>query len=187
MPRLSSVPYLPAQCTGGPFGRGLPIGLVLHRTEGNYAHILQTMTQGPNPKQKSVHFMVGKRDGEVIQMVDTNMVAYHVGPGANQIYLGIEFESIKAQDGIHGQDPLTNQDPLTEWQFAKGREIVDWICRTHGIRKVGPPSAREWTKCGGRWHGVLGHADVAKGGYFHTDHGDQLMDRDYILLNVWLV
>ena len=46
--------------------------------------------------------MVGKREGQVTQMVDTRAIAHHAGPGANQIYLGIESESIPAQEGVKG-------------------------------------------------------------------------------------
>jgi hypothetical protein len=36
MARMNSVPFTQAHYTRGPFGAGLPIGLVLHRTGASY-------------------------------------------------------------------------------------------------------------------------------------------------------
>ena len=185
MARMPDMTFTQANRVGGPFAAGMPIGLVLHRTESPYNQVLRTMTQGPNPRGKSAHFLVGKQDSQVVQLVDTNTVAHHVGPGANQLYLGIEFESITARLGIHGQDPLTNLDNLTPFQIDIGRDIVNWICRMHNIPKNGPPTSQQWANCGGRWNGILGHADVSRGGFFHTDHGDELQFLDYIALEIW--
>jgi hypothetical protein len=113
----------------------------------------------------------------VAQLVDTSTTANHVGPVANDLYLGIEFESIPG--------PAANLDNLWPHQIDIGRDIVDWICRTHGIPKRGPPTAVQWTNCHGRWHGILGHADVSRGHFFHTTHRDTVQFIDYIALNVW--
>jgi len=185
MARMGSIDFKQASLTGGPFGRGNPIGLVLHRTEASYSHLLQAWTRGPNPRHASSHFLVGKQDGQVVQLVDTSTIANHSGPGANQLYLGIEFESIPARSGIRGQDPLVIKDEFTPFQISIGQDIVEWISRTHGIPRIGPPSAVQWRICRGHWNGVLGHADVSRGGYFPTDHGDTLQFIDFIALSVW--
>jgi hypothetical protein len=145
------------------------------------------MAYGPNPNHKSSHVLIGKRDGEVVQLVDTSDIAHHVGPAANDIYLGIEFESKPARPWIKGQDPLTNQDELTPFQASVGLEILTWLSSFHSIPRMGPPKKSQWMNCKGRWHGVLGHADVASGGFYKTDHGDELMFIDYITLDVWPV
>lgn len=185
MARMGSVPFMQANRVGGAFGRNLPIGLILHRTEASYDHLYNAWVNGPNRRGTSAHFLVGKEESQVVQLVDTGTVANHAGHGANQIYLGVEFESIAARPGVAGQDPLTNLDELTPFQIDIGRDIVDWICRTHNIPKKGPPTAIQWRNCRGRWNGILGHADVSKGGFFHTDHGDELQFIDYIALSVW--
>lgn len=63
--------------------------------------------------------------------------------------------------------------------------MIGWICTTHGIPKIGSPSHRQWIQNRGIWRGVLGHANIADGGFYQTDHGDTLFRRDFILLVVW--
>jgi len=181
MPVYPGVLYQPSRAAAQPFSLGNPIGLVLHRTEGHWAHVLQSFSKGP----KSAHFLVGKQDGQVVQLVDTAFKAQHAGPGANDLYLGIEFESIPARTGYPGQDPRVIRDELTPFQASIGAELVAWIARTHKIPLIGPPDIRQWLKCKGRWNGVLGHANLATGGFFHTTHGDTLQFIDFIVLNVW--
>ena len=38
---------------------------------------------------KSAHFLIGKVPGNAVQLIDTGVVAYHVGPGANALFVGI--------------------------------------------------------------------------------------------------
>jgi N-acetylmuramoyl-L-alanine amidase-like protein len=185
MARMSGIDFKQALNIRGAFGRGNPIGLVLHRTEASYTHLLNAWTIGPNNRGTSAHFLVGKEDGQVTQLVDTSTIANHAGRGANDIFLGVEFESIPARPGIRGQDPLVIQDSFTPFQISIGNDIVDWISRTHNIPKVGPPSHVQWRQCRGHWHGVMGHADVSRGGFFHTNHGDTLQFIDFIALSVW--
>jgi hypothetical protein len=164
----------------GPWVR-IPPSPPVNESRGGYQPDLRGFTRGP----KAPHFLVGKHTGEVAQLVDTTFSAAHVGPIANNLYLGIEFESIPATPGARGQDPKTIADELTPFQTYQGRDIVDWLCKTHGIPKIGPPTHAQWMQCGGRWRGVLGHANVADGGFFRTDHGDTLIFVDFIALSVW--
>jgi len=179
---MPGIDYQPAHNPGGRFAHGNPIGVVLHKTEGGYDHVLQGFLNG----RRNPHFLIGKEELQAVQLVDTDVRANHVGPGANALYIGIEFESIAARRGFeHRQDPNTIADELTPFQISMGRDIVDWICRTHGIPKVGPPSSTAWRVARGHWHGVLGHANVAQGGFFHTDHGDTLLCHDFMALGVF--
>lgn len=180
---MPGIPYRRSAATGATFAKGNPVGLVLHRTEAGYDHCLRSFVAGG--KGKAAHFLVGKKEGQVAQLVDTGNQAGHVGPGANALYLGIEFESIAARSGVKGQDPNVISDELTPYQVDIGRQIIDWVCRTHGIPKLGPPKSADWRKCKGRWNGVLGHANLAEGGFFSTDHGDTLVFFDFIALSVW--
>jgi hypothetical protein len=74
--------------------------------------------------------------------------------------------------------------PFTDAQH-RFVDVIDWICRAHGIPKLGPPSATAWRIARGHWHGVLGHANVAQGGFFHTDHGDTLLFYDFMALGIF--
>jgi len=178
MPLIPDIPFARSRVQGARFH---PMGLVLHRTEAGYTHCLQGFQAGP----KCPHFLIGKNSGQVVQLIDTAFAGAHVGPGANNLYLGIEFESIPARRGVRGQDPLVNKDPLTPFQASIGQDIVRWISATHGIPRVGPPTSAQWRACHGHWHGVLGHANVAEGNFFRTDHGDTLEFMDFVVLAVW--
>ena len=181
MPIMPGIQFIRSVAQGLPFKLGNPIGIVLHRTEAGYNHLLNSFQSGP----KVSHFLIGKKDGQAVQFVDSKHKAAHVGPGANALYIGVEFESIPARSGYKGQDPLVILDDLTPFQINIGRDVIEWICRTHFIPKVGPPSSAAWRKCKGHWRGVLGHANVAEGSFFHTDHGDTLQAKDFIALGVW--
>jgi hypothetical protein len=184
MARMSQIPFAQARSTHGRFAAGCPVGLVLHRTEGHYDNILHAWTVGPNPDQTSAHFLVGKNEYQVVQLVDTNTVANHVRNDANPFYLGIEFESIGTAVR-HRQDPATNRDPLTPYQYDIGRSIVNWICQLHGIPKVGPPTRDEMRACRGRWNGVLSHYDIARSGLFRSTHEDEIQFADYMGFGIW--
>src|SRR5215203_1881509 len=110
MAKLPGINFVQARHIGSRFSAGNPVGLVLHRTVGGYAGIFESFRSGN--KVKSAHFLIGKNEGEVAQMADTDTIAYHVG-NANSFYLGIEFESCDNRPGYEGKfDPLNNADPL---------------------------------------------------------------------------
>lgn len=68
--------------------------------------------------------MIGKDTGNVVQFVDTDYIAQHVGPRANEIFIGIEFESILARPQFkNSTDPPVNVDPLTPFQIQTGRGL----------------------------------------------------------------
>jgi N-acetyl-anhydromuramyl-L-alanine amidase AmpD len=162
---------------GGPFHKPNPIGIVCHRTEGAFGHVFSGFLNGP----KSVHFLIGKTPGNAVQLVDTAKVAYHVGRGANALFIGIEFESIAARRGFeHRTDPLVNADPLTPFQRDMGRAVINWLCKTHNIPRQGPPSHAQMAACHGRYAGLMNHASLNR--FFATDHGDALRMEDWAAL-----
>lgn len=187
---MPGVQFTPSRAHRGPFTRGNPIGLVLHRTEEKWADTLRDFQAGP----VTSHFLIGKQEGQIVQLVDTSQSAMHVG-SASSLYLGIEFESITGRKHVRGgQDPRVILDDLTPFQASIGCDVVDWICRNHAIPKVGPPSPAEWRNCLGHWHGVLGHDNLWQRGFFYAikrgrrvseDHGDTLQFLDFISLGVW--
>ena len=177
MPIMPGITVEATRHHGGGFHRPDPIGIVCHRTECSFDRARSGFTRGP----KSVHFLIGKVPGNAVQLVDTSMVAYHVGPGANALFVGIEFESIAARSGYeHRTDPLVNADPLTAYQLDLGRVVINWICKMHNIPKKGPPSRAEMIACRGRYNGLMNHASL--NGFFATDHGDALRMQDWSAL-----
>jgi len=195
MAKMPSVTFVQANTAVRRFS-SRPIGLVLHRTEGHYANFLAKVgspNPAMNPEKHSAHFIIGKNPGEVTQMVDTDFIANHAKDDANVIYLGIEFESIpdtRPKRLQHGQDPATNADWLTPFQASAGWDVVEWVCRTHGIPKHGPPTRAQMRACNGRWQGVLSHNDLseardtAHAKLFRTTHGDELEFLSFMMLGI---
>src|SRR5439155_21410235 len=117
MPIMPGITVEATRHHGGGFHRPNPIGIVCHRTECSFDRARSGFVRGP----KSVHFLIVKVPGNAAQLIDTSVVAYHVGPGANALFVGIEFESVAARPGYeHRTDPLVNGDPLTAYQLDMG-------------------------------------------------------------------
>lgn len=174
---MSGIYLAPTAHDGGRFTRPAPIGIVCHRTECPFDQARAGFQRGP----KSIHFLIGKTPGNVAQIVDTGRIAYHVGPKANNLFLGIEFESRTAGKAFaHSTDPAVNADPLTLYQLDLGREIINWLCKTHNIPKNGPPCHSDMVACRGHYRGLMNHASLNK--FFETDHGDALRLDDWAAL-----
>jgi N-acetyl-anhydromuramyl-L-alanine amidase AmpD len=101
--------------------------VVIHITDGG-ANINGTIGWFKNPDQRngrgehitvSAHYVIG-RDGEIVQMVAHNDVAWHAGP-ANGDSIGIEHCA-----NTRGLDP-------TEPQYAASAQLVRWLCETYAI------------------------------------------------------
>jgi hypothetical protein len=177
---MPGITQLQARHQGALFDPPNPIGIVCHRTEGGFNRVLHGFVHG-NRRHVSAHFLIGKLSGYAVQLLDTSIRSNHVGPGANELFIGIEFESIEARRGWeHRQDPLVNADPLTPFQIQTGREVINWSCTVHNIRRKGPPDHAEMVQCQGRFNGLLNHSDLT--GFFHTDHGDGLRAADWAAL-----
>jgi hypothetical protein len=154
---------------GHPFRPPNRIGVVLHRTEAPFDETRQGFVRGP----KCARFLIGKTPGNAVQMANTSRVAGHA-KGANEFFIGIEFESRKARPGYeHRTDPLVNAEKLTPYQLDIGRFVIGWICRTNGIPLRGPPSRQEMVQVQGRYRGLMNHADLV--GFFVTTHGNRLL------------
>ena len=179
---MSAIPFKRASGHTHPYQKPNPIGVVLHKTESSgFQHTLGTFLNGP----LSPHFLIGKKDGEVVQLIDTQFQGKHVEL-ANSLYVGIEFCSVPSRKGYeHKQDPTTIRDELTHFQVSAASDIISWISKTHGIPLVGPPSLNEMRACHGHWHGFCNHADVSAVIRGRGQHGEGLLDIDYIALGIW--
>lgn len=93
--------------------------VVIHITDGG-ANINGTIRWFQDPTaQVSSHYVVGQ-DGEVVQMVANNDVAYHAR-GANSSSIGIEHVA-----NTRGLVP-------TEAQYCASAALVRWLCETYGV------------------------------------------------------
>lgn len=125
------VSWQPSPNHGGPFDEGLPDCIVLHYTGGSSLqssadHLCEPETSA------SAHLVVG-RDGQVIQLVPFDTVAWHAGDssyagrhGYNRYAIGIEMDNA---------GPLTrNGNHYTAWfgrQYAR-EEVVEAVHRNGG-------------------------------------------------------
>lgn len=107
---LPSVPHDPT-----PYPTGIwmaPSGPLGHRTIGSWPGDYSVLTRGLVP---SVHLLIGQDEGEWVQFMAADMVAYGAA-GANMRKVHFEFS---------GQ----NGEPLTDWQWRAGvvclRELYD--------------------------------------------------------------
>lgn len=93
--------------------------VVIHITDGA-ANINGTISWFQNPAaQVSAHYVVGQ-DGEVVQMVMHNDVAWHAGR-ANSDSIGIEHVA-----NTHGLRP-------TAAEYCASAALVRWLCDTYSI------------------------------------------------------
>lgn len=119
------------------------IGVVLHSTLGSYKGALSWLT---SPKsQVSAHYLVGREEGESVQMVKNEDMAWHAGvislpskrfksfakkstysstgyTNPNLYMIGIEFA---AGYDINKDGKVTPDEfSLTEWQYEEGVRII---------------------------------------------------------------
>lgn len=148
--RCPDVPFDPGPSHGGQ----IPTEVICHRTYGAYPGDYGV---GKGSRGSiSFHFLVGKHDGEWVQFVDTEQVAYHA-KGDNVGTIGIEVTG-------------TDADVMTDWQVRALGHICKWISDAHGIPLVKYQGGRTST-----FHGWRDHADVAG-----SDHTDHWTDNDWI-------
>ena len=105
--------------------------VVIHITDGS-KNIDGTISWFKDPKAKvSAHYVVGQ-DGEVVQMVKHNDVAWHAG-GANGDSIGIEHVA----RAPHAWDKLLHKtDPglmPTSTQYCSSAALVNWLCNQFNI------------------------------------------------------
>jgi N-acetyl-anhydromuramyl-L-alanine amidase AmpD len=103
--------------------------IIIHITDGG-ANINGTISWFRNPVREgrpvevSAHYIVG-RDGEVVQMVRENDVAWHAG-SANGESIGIEHN---ARAPGRGKDALYP----TAAQYCSSAALVRWLCARYGV------------------------------------------------------
>jgi len=92
--------------------------VVIHITDGGTTDSNVNMFAAKQPKAKSAHYVVG-RNGEIVQMVRHNDVAFHAHT-ANADSIGIEHVA-------------TMKKMPTDEQYRKSAELVMWLCDEYGI------------------------------------------------------
>lgn len=143
MARCPDVPFDPGPSHGGQS----PTEVICHRTYGSWPG-----DYGVGKGSRggiSFHFLVGTDEGQWVQFVDTNEVAYHAR-GDNTGTIGIEVSG-------------TDGDVMTDWQVRALGHICRWISDTHGIPLVHYQGGRTSTFNGWRDHNQVAGSD-------HTDY-----------------
>ena len=101
--------------------------IVIHITDGG-PDVAKTIAYFKDPKsQCSVHYIIAQ-DGEVIQMVSNNNIAWHAD-GANADSISIDH--VARQSRVRGQsDPGL---PLTKTQLCVSAQLVNILCNQFNI------------------------------------------------------
>ncbi|HEY0405903.1 MAG TPA: N-acetylmuramoyl-L-alanine amidase [Pyrinomonadaceae bacterium] len=140
--------------------------IVIHITDGHKnINGPISMFQTRRPKPSSAHYIVGQ-DGEVVQMVANNDVAYHAH-NASAHSIGIEHVANSGLD----RDPRTHKiimarfDP-TEAEYCASAALVRWLCNQHNI-----PIDRDHIK---------GHSEADQQ-TTHSDCPNAVWDWDYYM------
>ena len=101
--------------------------IVIHCTDGRpHAAPVAAMWQQKG-HGSSAHFVIGQ-DGEVIQAVKLQDIAYHAHL-ANRVSVGIEH-CCRTPRELGKDDPGL---PPTEAQLMAGAQLVAWLCRQAGL------------------------------------------------------
>lgn len=123
------------------------IGFVLHGTLGAFNGAVEWLMTPPEKRpdgsSSSAHYVIGRKDGEVIQLVKNEDVSWHAGfisnpserakkampkktdgtfMNPNQSFIGIEFAW--GYDTDNDGDVDANDKTLTEWQWKTAIEII---------------------------------------------------------------
>jgi len=129
-------------------GSGAPkIGFVLHGTLGSYngsiGWLMTRPEDRPDRTQSSAHYVIGRNEGEVTQLVRNEDISWHAGnisnpssritsllpknpdgtfKNPNTSFIGIEF--VWGYD-MNGDGSITDAErTLTEWQYKCAMEII---------------------------------------------------------------
>lgn len=146
--------FVPAAATNFRAGTGVRTinRIVIHITDGG-RNIDGPISWFQNPQARvSAHYVVGQ-DGEVVQMVHHNDIAYHAN-SANRDSIGIEHVA-----NVHGLMP-------TEAEYSASAALVNWLCNQFNLPMD-------------RTH-VLGHSE-ADPHTTHTDCPNSVWNWDYYM------
>lgn len=117
--------------------------IVLHFTLGSYAGAVSWLMNANRPNRSSSHFVIGRNEGEITQLVKITDIAWHAGiisnpndrakrvmrknldgswVNPNQYTIGIELAAgyDVDQDGV--VEP--NENDITEWQYQVLTELA---------------------------------------------------------------
>lgn len=117
--------------------------VVLHFTLGAYRGAVEWLSNANRPNRSSAHFVIGRNQGEAIQLVKITDIAWHAGAvsnpnerarrvmkknldgtwvNPNQYTIGIEFAAGYDVDQDGAIEP--NENDITEWQYQQITELV---------------------------------------------------------------
>jgi N-acetyl-anhydromuramyl-L-alanine amidase AmpD len=117
--------------------------VVLHFTLGAYAGAVSWLSNANRPNRSSAHFVIGRKEGEIIQLVKISDVAWHAGAisnpnerakrvmrknldgswvNPNQYTIGIELAAGYDVDQDGTVEP--NENDVTEWQYQALVELI---------------------------------------------------------------
>lgn len=117
--------------------------IVLHFTLGAYAGAVSWLSNANRPNRSSAHFVIGRKEGEIVQLVKVTDIAWHAGVvsnpndrakkimrknldgswvNPNQYTIGIELAAGYDVDQDGTVEPSEND--ITEWQYQQLAELV---------------------------------------------------------------
>lgn len=117
--------------------------IVLHFTLGSYAGAVSWLMNANRPNRSSSHFVIGRNEGEITQLVKITDIAWHAGiisnpndrakrvmrknldgswVNPNQYTIGIELAAGYDVDQDGAVEP--NENDITEWQYQVLTELV---------------------------------------------------------------
>lgn len=129
-----------ANYTPGPTKKSV---VVLHLTLGAYNGAVSWLCNANRPNRSSAHYVIGRDEGQIVQLVKTTDLAWHAGNisnpndrakrimkknldgsyvNPNQYCIGIELAAGYDidQDGV--VEP--NENDITEWQYQQLTELI---------------------------------------------------------------
>ena len=117
--------------------------IVLHFTLGAYRGAVEWLSNANRPNRSSAHFVIGRNQGEAVQLVKITDIAWHAGAvsnpnerarrvmkknldgtwvNPNQYTIGIELAAGYDVDQDGAVEP--NENDITEWQYQQLTELV---------------------------------------------------------------
>lgn len=119
------------------------VAIVLHFTLGAYTGAVSWLSNANRPNRSSAHFVIGRKEGEIVQLVKVTDIAWHAGVvsnpndrakkimrknldgswvNPNQYTIGIELAAGYDVDQDGTVEPSEND--ITEWQYQQLAELV---------------------------------------------------------------